>query len=308
MKKLHKFVVIILIVSISGFGLYIYNYNQEFERDQLQHQKDLDDIKEKQKNIDKAFIEEQQQKDTTLIQAQTNLKLKDADRDGLTYEEEIRLGTSDNERDTDGDGIDDNVDRHPAGGGETYIKTIHWTHNGYSYTTQFGIHEDKYWFYKDFPRVDYNYQDGRFATPYDQTIQTIAKDITDVSLSTQDTCKTCIAIDFVQSMVYEYDIDYISKPDYPKFAIETIIDEKGDCEDTSFLMASILKALNYDVVLLLYSDHMAVGMRCDGCSGSYYNYNGKKYYFLETTGYADNWEIGRIWGKYGAESAIIIAI
>ena len=178
----------------------------------------------------------------------------------------------------------------------------------HTYNLQFGIPEDKYWYYKDYPRSDYYYQDGRFATPYDQTIQIIAKDITDVSLSTGDTCKTCIAIDFVKSMIYEYDIDYISKRDYPKFAIETIIDEKGDCEDTSFLMASILKALNYDVVLLLYSDHMAIGVWCDSCTGTYYNYNDKKYFFLETTGYADNWEIGKSWGKYKTESPRIIDI
>ncbi len=87
-----------------------------------------------------------------------------------------------------------------------------------------------------------------------------------------------------------------------------MIDQNGDCEDTSFLMASILEALNIDTVLLIYDDHMAVGVWCDGCIGSYYEHNGRKYFFLETTGYSGNWEIGRAWGKYTEASAKIIDV
>ncbi len=308
MNKIRIF--IILVISIIGtiLGIIIYNENISFRQEQMQHQQEISKIKQEQERLSEEFKKEQQQRIAEIEQERILRMQRDQDGDGLTYEQEIALGTSDNERDTDGDGIDDNVDRHPTEGGQIYTITVPWTHQGYTYTTQFGIAEDKYWYYKDYSRTGYYYQDGRFATPYDQTIQTIAKDITDVSLSTGDTCKSCIAIDFVQSMIYEYDIDYISKPDYPKFAIETIIDERGDCEDTSFLMASILKALNYDVVLLKYSDHMAVGVWCNSCSGTYYDHNGRKYFFLETTGYADNWEIGRSWGKYKTEPAHIIDI
>ena len=80
---------------------------------------------------------------------------------------------------------------------------------------------------------------------------------------------------------------------------ETIIDKKGDCEDTSFLMTSILKALNIDAVILIYSDHAAVGVACNGCSGTYYAYKGKNYFFLETTGAPGSWQIGQILGKEG---------
>lgn len=308
MKKLHLLFTIIMFIVLCGFGYYVYTFNQDFQNEMLEHQQYVQSVKEKQQNINKQFLKEQQEKERIIQQKEISTKLKDEDGDGLTNVQEVALGTNDNEKDTDGDGIDDNIDRHPAGGGEIYKITVPWSHQGYNYTTQFGIPEDKYWYYKEYSRTGYNYQDGRFATPYEQTIQIIAKDITDVSKSTGDTCKQCIAIDFVLSMIYQYDIDYISKPDYPKFAIETIIDTKGDCEDTSFLMASILMALNYDVVLLLYSDHMAVGVWCNSCSGTFFNHNGRKYFFLETTGYEDNWEIGKIWGKYEKESPRIIDI
>ena len=308
MNKIHLSIIITLVICFIGFGFYIYNYNQEFQKETLESKKDIDFVKQKQRDIDEQFLREQQEKETELQQKDISTRLKDADKDGLTYEEELRLGTSDNERDSDGDGIDDNEDKHPAGGGQNYKFNVVWTHNHLEYSTQFGIAEDKYWYYKTQERGYCCNGWDKFATPNDPTIQTIAKDITDVSISTGDSCKYCIAIDFVQSMIYEYDIDYIGKNEYPKYPIETIVDGKGDCEDTSFLMASILEAINIDTVILIFSDHVAVGVWCNGCTGTYYNYNDKKYFFLETTGYADNWDIGKSWGKYKTESPRIIDV
>ena len=306
MNKFHIFIVIVLLFVFAVFGYYIYSYNQDFQQDLAEHQSDIQSAKNKQASIDKQFEQTQQQKERSLEQQEISQKLKDEDGDGLTYEQEAKLGTNDNERDTDGDGIDDNEDKHPAGGGQIYTITVPWTHRGLAHSTQFGIAEDKYWHYKSQPRSSCCDDWAKFITPEDPTIQTIAQDVADVSISTGDTDKAQIAINFVESMVYEYDIDYISQLEWPKYPIETIIDKRGDCEDTSFLMASILEALNYDTIILIYSDHAAVGVWCDSCSGTYYNYNGKKYFFLETTGYADNWEIGKIWGKYETESPRII--
>ncbi|MBU0460907.1 MAG: hypothetical protein KJ771_08950 [Nanoarchaeota archaeon] len=306
MKKNHLFIVIVISFGLAIFGNYIYSYNQDFQQSLVKYQSDVESTKNKQSDIDKQFEQTQQQKEKSLEQQEISQKLKDEDGDGLTYEQEVGLGTSDNERDTDGDGIDDNEDKHPAGGGQTQTITVYWTHQGLTYSTQFGIAEDKYWHYKSQERSSCCDDWTKFVTPYDPTIQTIAQDVADVSISKGDSNKAQIAINFVESMIYEYDIEYISQPEWPKYPIETIIDQRGDCEDTSFLMASILEALNYDTIILIYSDHAAIGVWCDSCYGTYYNYKGKKYFFLETTGYADNWEIGKIWGKYGTESPLII--
>lgn len=308
MNKLYVFVIFIIIVIGGILGFMIYNYNESFREEQLQHQQEISRIKQEQERLTKEFEEEQKHKTAKIQQEHIAQMLKDEDGDGLTYEEELNLGTSDNDVDSDGDNIWDNEDMHPAGGGETYTITVPWTHKGLPHTTQFGIHEDKYWYYKNQERG--NCCDGwaKFVTPNDPTIQTIAQDVADVSISTGDTNKAQIAINFVESMIYEYDIDYISELEWPKYPIETIIDGRGDCEDTSFLMASILEALDYDAIILIFSDHAAVGVWCESCTGTYYNYNGRKYFFLETTGYADNWEVGRIWGKYAYESPMIIDV
>lgn len=308
MNKLYLFVILVILISGGIFVSIIIYYNMSFSEEQIKQQEEIKQTVQEQARITEEFEKGQQQKEVKIQQEQVSEMSQDQDGDGLTYQQELALGTDDNEVDSDGDGIWDNIDKHPAGGGKTYTRTVYWVHKGLQYTTQFGIQEDKYWAYKEFPRGPCCDGWNLFATPDDPTIQTIAKDVVDVSISTGDKDKARIAINFVESMIYQYDIEYIGLNEYPKFVIETIIDERGDCEDTSFLMASILEALGYDVILLAYSDHMAVGLWCDGCTGTYYTYKGRNYYFLETTGYADNWEIGKIWGKYEYESPMAIEV
>jgi type II secretory pathway pseudopilin PulG len=312
MKKIYNLVICVFVIAGIFFAFIIYNYNKTFNDEQVQHQQEIDRIKQEQSRLDAQFEQEQQKKQEQQINSENEraLRLKqDMDGDGLTYEQELKSGTSDDNPDSDGDGIRDNEDRHPAGGGEIYRITVHWSHIGQPFTTQFGIAEDWYWYYKDKPRDDYRYTDARFVTYKDPVIQTIAKDITDTSISTGDACKLCVAIDFVESMIYQYDINYISRPDYPKYPIETIRDEKGDCEDTSFLMASILKALNVDTILLIYSDHMAVGFAYSECPGDSYAYQGRTYCFLETTNKPDDPRGDfSLWGKYINEEPSVIEV
>lgn len=100
-------------------------------------------------------------------------------------------------------------------------------------------------------------------------------------------------IAFVQSLPYA--ADNVSAPgnDYPKYPIETLFERGGDCEDTSILTAALLDQMGYDVALLILynANHCAVGITIDS-SGSYYEYNGTKYYYIETTG--EGWRIGEI--------------
>jgi len=299
------FLVALIVISVSSYLVY---YNSISKQERINELSEIDQLKQKQSQLDEEFNRQSQEKESSLIKQKQKTESGDQDNDGLTYAEEMNLNTDPYNPDSDADGIIDGEDPHPAGGGTTYKRTVHWQHNGRDYTTQFGIPEDWYLYYKKYDRSGYYYQDGRFAIPKDITIKNMAKDIIDVSISTNDPNKLNIAIDFVQSMTYQYDIEYNRNRDYPKYAIETIVDERGDCEDTSFLMSSILESLGVDTILLLYSDHMAIGVECSSCSGTYYNHNGKKYYFLETTGASGSWEIGRIWGKYGEESPKIIEV
>ena len=64
-------------------------------------------------------------------------------------------------------------------------------------------------------------------------------------------------------------------------------DGQGDCEDSSALYASLMEALGYDAVLLLFlgdiEGHAAIGISVPGASGMSYRYGGEDYYYAETT-------------------------
>ena len=63
--------------------------------------------------------------------------------------------------------------------------------------------------------------------------------------------------------------------------------------------------MGYDTaLLLLYKErHAAVGVSISGVSGSYYTVDGRRYYYLETTG--EGFEIGQIPRDFTETSAYI---
>lgn len=113
--------------------------------------------------------------------------------------------------------------------------------------------------------------------------------------------KIMFAITFVQSLPYTEDIVTAKADEYPRYPVETLFDRGGDCEDTAILTAAILDKMGYDVALLRFPSHMAVGIVIQGVYGRYYEYNGKKYFYLETTG--ENWGIGEMPTEYVNSSA-----
>jgi len=102
-------------------------------------------------------------------------------------------------------------------------------------------------------------------------------------------------ISFVQSLPYTEDDVKTSWDEYPRYPIETLFDRGGDCEDTSILVVALLDEMNYDVCLLILEneEHCAIGIAGgEGIYGSYYEVDGTKYFYLETTG--EGWEIGEV--------------
>ena len=109
---------------------------------------------------------------------------------------------------------------------------------------------------------------------------------------------------FVQSLPYT--VDSITTPydEYPRYPIETLVDSGGDCEDTSILLASIIDKMGYGVVLIILPNHVGVGVKGgDNLYGTYWEYNGRKYYYIETTG--ENWGIGELPDEYKNTAASI---
>lgn len=95
---------------------------------------------------------------------------------------------------------------------------------------------------------------------------------------------------FVQKNIrYSDDNDTKGCVEYWRYPVETLVDKKGDCEDTSVLYASFMKALDFDVVLLFYIldddlGHLSVGIQLSGNpDGEFIVHKGKRYYYCETT-------------------------
>jgi len=131
---------------------------------------------------------------------------------------------------------------------------------------------------------------AKFVTPY--ALKPIADNLWKIYSDDEDFANGVLMI--VHQIPYE-----VTEP--AKYPIETIVENKGDCDLFSFIAASIMKAGGLDVVLLYYKDeaHMNVGISLshtprDTRGQVYYiTYNNVKYYIAECTGYfQDGWRVG----------------
>lgn len=114
--------------------------------------------------------------------------------------------------------------------------------------------------------------------------------------------KISLMMAWVQSLPYTSDNVTTPHDDYPRYPAETLVDEGGDCEDTSILMASLLDEIGYEVILINPPGHVAVGVSGKGIfRGWHWTLDSKEYYYLETTG--EGWKIGEIPEEYEEESA-----
>jgi len=81
--------------------------------------------------------------------------------------------------------------------------------------------------------------------------------------------------------VYVQSLKYETVGENPaKFPVETVVDQAGDCDDKSVLLAGLLSREGYSVALLSFGteNHMAVGIGSQD-----YRYRNTSYTFLETT-------------------------
>lgn len=114
---------------------------------------------------------------------------------------------------------------------------------------------------------------------------------------------------FVQEVVtYQYDVDTTGEEEYPRYPIETLYERQGDCEDTSILMAALLKAYGYEVGFIYLPGHLAVALRSsdDYSDGPYVQMDGHRYLYIEST--SAGWNIGDIPDEVMGEPAYVYLI
>jgi len=132
---------------------------------------------------------------------------------------------------------------------------------------------------------------AKFVTPY--ALRPIADSLWEIYTDDEDFANGVLMI--VHQIPYE-----VTTP--AKYPVETIVENKGDCDLFSYIAASIIKAGGLDVVLLYYESktHMNVGVSLshipyDARKQAYYvTYNNIKYYVAECTGgnWKDGWRVG----------------
>jgi hypothetical protein len=88
---------------------------------------------------------------------------------------------------------------------------------------------------------------------------------------------------FVQSLPYATDSVTSGYDEYPRFPLETLVENGGDCEDTAILFSTLTLILNYGTIYINPPNHVAVGVLGKDLQGYYWTYSDKQYYYCETT-------------------------
>ena len=173
--------------------------------------------------------------------------------------------------------------------GYTQTRIYKWNYKNKSYQMELEFQEK---YYKLFSKRERNrdydiFVSDKFGKPFIVYLAHLLREYGQKEGLTKNEIPYFI-IAFVQSLPYIPDSQK-GFDEYRKFPYETLYDNGGDCEDTAILIAALLIELNYGTVLLLYPEHMAVGVSYSPDQGEpYIQYQGDKYCYLETTG--DNWK------------------
>jgi len=196
-----------------------------------------------------------------------------------------------------------------------YDKSFNWDYNGQHWTWNLSIPIDLYDAYKSVP-VSTRTRDGPAGygfctTTKDSYVLSLAKELNDTANELRYNSFDTISfvLSFVQSLPYTSDSVTTGRDEYPRFPIETLVDDGGDCEDTSILFATLTLIMGYGTVYINPPDHYAVGILGNNLHGTYWTYpegSNKTYYYCETTG--DNFMIGQLPDEFQGKSAYIYPI
>jgi hypothetical protein len=202
------------------------------------------------------------------------------------------------------------------------IYTINYKFSYYGKSHEFTLEIPYKWYnlyyYKNDSRSPQIYSRNamkKFVTINDEVIITLTEKLTELanSESLNDLETVNFVLNFVQQEI-DYEFDNVTKgeEEYWRYPVETLVDRKGDCEDSTVLLASIMENMNYESVLLFYkidndTGHLALGVKINmDLDIDFVEYNGDKYYYCEstTTGY----EVGKRPNNIPDEPKMIIPL
>lgn len=198
---------------------------------------------------------------------------------------------------------------------EFYEKNFEWDYGGRHWTWNLSIPKAIYDAYQDVS-VQRRTRDGPagygfLTTTEDYYVKILAQKLdkitTEQGYGAYD--KVSFVLAFVQSLPYTSDSVTTGHDEYPRFPIETLVDDGGDCEDTSILFATLTLIMGYGTVYINPPNHYAVGVLGQNLHGTYWTYpadSNDTYYYCETTG--DGFKIGQLPIEFQGQDAFIYSI
>ena len=187
-----------------------------------------------------------------------------------------------------------------------YLKSYNWVFSTVDYQISHNFDPSRYSFYSTQPHTVREYRDYmNFITTEEKDVVEIGNKLMAIANEEgfDELEKVNFVMSFVQHLKYAEDNITAGYGEYPKYPIETLIDQSGDCEDSAALLISLLEPLGYESALILIPDawdgygHAAAGINMTGASGMYYILNQDEenemgYYYAETT--APGWKLGEM--------------
>ena len=189
--------------------------------------------------------------------------------------------------------------------GDSIGRTYSWTYGGRTWSFTYDFPSSAYQLQKSLTRtLDYSVYDVYVNDPRDDhVLRDFVAKLGEMATGLNVWERLNLVIALVQS------IPYIGEAcEYPRYPLEMLIDQQGDCEDAAILTAALVKHMGFDVVLLAFLEerHMAVGIRVLPPQHEHlqaYQWNGNLYFYLEPTSLG--WAIGQIPPAYRSQPAII---
>ena len=196
------------------------------------------------------------------------------------------------------------VQQRPPNTRQTLGKRYVWNFKGKSYTVLMTIDIERYNSYDGKERYDIPQlvEEGR------TTIGNLTREFQNVFKRHREWSKQeriDFVLSFVQSLPYTLDDVTTGYDEFRRYAIETLIDGGGDCEDTTILVAALLRGLGEKTVLILTPGHIALGVS-GNFTGTSVTHNGTKYYYCETTG--TGWTVGDLPASSGITVTDIVLL
>jgi len=177
----------------------------------------------------------------------------------------------------------------------TIPRHFEWDHNGHTQSCDLAISRDLYIYYKSQPRIAWglrDYDEYVLDPLDDEYLEAVTQEILGTTASNRYAAFED-ALFFVQHCIV-----YVNDPawtEYPRYPIEVLVDEIGDCEDTAILYTSLVRTLGYGALMVAVdtsgdgvADHMIAWVPVEQSfvtahpDRSFWQYQGRTYAFAET--------------------------